>query len=135
MIRSASGPKRGEDTKNPGNADEVAALEHSCTAPWVDLSYCRAMITYGEVGRIEKKVRESYWHSLRLAVVLSLTLSLAGIAVIAKGQPSYPWVILATLIAPIFLVLYFRRRIAPLGPFIHVGILLALLGAGILFGL
>lgn len=92
------------------------------------------MISQSEVQRKATTAFNQY--SIRLWVVLSLILSLAGIVILSKNRlVEHRWVYAAVLLVPMSFTLYFRNRIVLFGPFIYVGALIAMLGAAVYFGL
>ena len=75
-------------------------------------------------------------YAVRISIVLSLMLSLAGVAIASKNHvPNYGWINLAALLVPLTLLSLFRHRIAGLGPAVYVVALILILSAAVLFGL
>ena len=92
------------------------------------------MISENEVQR--KATTESNRYSIRLWVVLSLILSLATVVILSKNRlVNHRWVYAAAVLIPISFTLYFRNRIVLFGPFVYAGVLIAMLGAAVYFGL
>jgi len=91
------------------------------------------MIYPDEVDRLKEDAHEL---AVRMASVLSLTLTLAAAAILSKHQfTNYLWVDVAALTVPLFLASYFKDRIVLLGPYAYVAGLILILGAAVLFGM
>ena len=74
--------------------------------------------------------------AVRMSIVLSLMLSLAGAVIASKNHvPNYGWISLAALLVPLTLLALFRYRIARLGSAVYVVTLILILSAAVLFGL
>ena len=91
-------------------------------------------MTYShEMTQSEGDVREL---AVRMAIVLSLILSLTAAAILSKHQlTKYLWVDVAALTVPLLLASYFRDRIVSLRAYAYVGGLIVILGSGVLFGM
>ena len=77
-----------------------------------------------------------YGYAIRMSIVLSLMLSLAGAVIASKNHvPNYGWISLAALLVPLSLLSLFRHRIAGFGPAVYVVALILILSAAVLFGL
>ena len=75
-------------------------------------------------------------YAVRMSIVLSLMLSLAGAVIASKNHvPNYGWISLAALLVPLTLLSLFRHRIARLGPAVYVVAPILILSAAVLFGL
>jgi hypothetical protein len=91
------------------------------------------MIYSDERNRLEEDAPEL---AVRMAIVLSLILSLTAVAILSKQQlTKYLWADVAALTVPLFLASYFRDRIASLRPYAYVAGLIVILGSAVLFGM
>jgi hypothetical protein len=93
------------------------------------------MTTCDEVERRSRETAEFGPHAGQ-AVVLSLVVSLAAVAIISKTHlVSSLWVDVAAFVVPIPIALYFENRIIRLGIVPFVGAIALPLGAAVLFGI
>jgi hypothetical protein len=83
---------------------------------------------------LKREAAEFNRYSIRLWVVLSLTISLSMMAIVSKKHFANFWVYVAVVIVSAFLALYFKNRIVLLGPFGYATVLIVALGAALLFG-
>lgn len=93
------------------------------------------MTTWDEIGRRRHETGDLGPYSGQ-ALVLSLVVSLAAVAIISKTHiVSSLWVEVAALVVPIPIALYFENRIVRLGIVPFLVAIALLLGAAILFGI
>ena len=93
------------------------------------------MSTWDEIGTRSRETAEFGPYSGN-ALVLSLVVSLAAVAIISKTQlVNSLWVEIAALVVPIPIALYFENRIVRLGIFPFLVAIALPLGAAVLFGI
>ena len=75
-------------------------------------------------------------YSVHLAIVLSLVCSLTAVVILSKQHlTNQLWVGVAAFAVPMPIALYFRNRIALLGVFAYVVVLIVALVTAVLFGI
>jgi hypothetical protein len=87
-----------------------------------------------EAEQVKRAPAELSLYSGRAGVAVSLVISLAVIAILSKNRVDL-WLLSPALTVPVFLALYFRNRMALLGPLVYAAGLIAILVVAILFGL
>ena len=92
------------------------------------------MISYLNLKRLKRDTAEFNRYSIRRWVVLSLIISMATTAVLAKTHLANLWVYAAAMTVPVVIAFHFKDRIVLLRPFGYSTILVAILGAALLFG-
>ena len=94
------------------------------------------MISSIELERAKEKMAEHGRYTIHVALALSLICSLAVIAIISKKHfTNNLWLDVAAFIVPMPIAVYFRRRIAIIGGFAYVAVLILFLVAAVLFGI
>ena len=88
----------------------------------------------GYAGRLKQEASEFNLYSVRVGMALSLVVSLGAMAILSKNLVSH-WLFLPALTVPVSLALYFRSRMAVLGPFMYAAALIVILTLAILFGM
>jgi hypothetical protein len=74
------------------------------------------MISWNEVERVKRDAAASGRYSTHVAIALSLTCSLAAVAIISKNNlTNYLWADLAAFAVPIPIALYFKTALFCLG--------------------
>jgi hypothetical protein len=92
------------------------------------------MSIQGYAGRLKQEAAEFNLYSVRVGMALSLVVSLGAMAILSKNLVSH-WLFLPALTVPVSLALYFRSRMAVLGPFMYAAALIVILTLAILFGM
>jgi hypothetical protein len=94
------------------------------------------MISLIEMERLKEEAAELGRYSIHIAVALSLVCSLAAVTIISKKNlTNYLLADLAAFAIPIPIALYFRKQIVFFGAFVYVIVLIAALGAAVVFGI
>jgi len=94
------------------------------------------MMTWDKMERPKRDTAELVLSNNHLAIVLSLILSLAIVAISSKNHIlNSLWFDLAAFAFPIPIVLYFQKRIVRFGIFTCVAAIVLPLGAAVLFGI
>jgi hypothetical protein len=94
------------------------------------------MISWNEVERLKRDAAARGRYSIHVAIALSVTFSLAAVAIISRTNlTNYLWADLAAFAVPIPIALYFKNRIVLLGAFTYVAALILALSAAVVFGI
>jgi hypothetical protein len=94
------------------------------------------MISWEQVERLKQEAAELGSYSIHMAIVLSLTFSLAAVVIISRTHlTNNLWADAAAFAVPIPIALYFKKRIVLLGAFTYAAALVLFLGAAVLFGI
>ena len=94
-----------------------------------------AQLTTKSLHILKRRADRLEAYAVRISIILSLTLSLAVVAITLKNHlTGHVWVNLAAFTVPIVLLSYFRNRIVLFGPVVYVAALILILGAALFFG-